>query len=295
MGGMDPRATNRMLLLVTAVLFSTGGAAIKATSLTSWQVASFRSAVAAAALAALLPAARRDWSRRVLLPACAYAATVVLFVLSTKMTTAANAIFLQSTGPLYVMLLSPWLLREPIRARDLQFGSVVALGMALFFLGREAAVPTAPDPLRGNILAAFSGATWALTLTGLRWLGRKGASAATATVVAGNLIASLATLPMALPVSAVAGKDLALLLYLGVVQIGLAYFCLTRAIPHVPAFEASVLLLLEPTLNPIWTWLVHGERPSAWALAGGALILGATFFNTWRQSRSERGLRGQTA
>lgn len=295
MGGMDPRATNRLLLLVTAVLFSTGGAAIKATSLTSWQVASFRSAIAAVALAALLPAARRDWSRRVLLAACAYAATLVLFSLSNKMTTAANAIFLQGTGPLYVMLLGPWLLREPIRARDLEFGSVVALGLVLFFLGRETAVPTAPDPLRGNILAAFSGATWALTITGLRWLGKRGASAAAATVVAGNLIASLATLPMALPVSALAGKDLALLLYLGVVQIGLAYFCLTRAIPHVPAFEASVLLLLEPTLNPIWTWLVHSERPSAWALAGGALILGATFVNTWLQSRSQRGARGQAA
>jgi lipocalin len=286
MGGMDLRTTNRLLLLATAVLFSTGGAAIKAASFTGWQVASFRSAIAAVALVALLPAARKAWSWRVLLVGCAYAATLILFVLSTKLTTAANAIFLQSAAPLYVLLLSPWLLREPIRRRDLGFALAVASGLALFFAGRETAVATAPDPLRGNLLAALSGVAWALTLMGLRWLGKGQGSAAVATVVAGNVIAALAALPLALPVASVEWKGLAVLLYLGLVQIGLAYFCLTRAIPHVPAFEASALLLLEPALNPVWTWLVHGERPSAWALSGGALILGATLFHTWRLSRA---------
>jgi drug/metabolite transporter (DMT)-like permease len=202
------------------------------------------------------------------------------------MTTAANAIFLQAAAPLYILLVSPWLLREPIGARDLGFGSVVALGLALFFVGRETAAATAPDPLHGNMLAAIAGMTWAATLMGLRWLGRGGGPAAAATVVAGNVIASLAALPMALPLPGVGWKDLAVLLYLGVVQIGVAYFCLTRAIRHVPAFEASALLLAEPALNPVWAWMVHGERPSAWALGGGALILGATLVNTWKRSRA---------
>jgi drug/metabolite transporter (DMT)-like permease len=284
---MNPRVANRLLLLAAAVMFSTGGAAIKSVSLASWQVASFRSAIAAVALIAVLPAARRAWNRRVWMVGCAYAATLLLFVLSTKSTTAANAIFLQSAAPLYLLLLSPWLLREPIRARDLVFGTAVALGLALFFVGRDVAVATAPDPLRGNVLGALSGVTWALTLIGLRWLGKGGSSGAAATVVAGNLIAALAALPMALPVPSLAWKDAAVLLYLGVVQIGLAYYCLTRAIPHVPAFEAATVLLAEPALNPVWAWLVHGERPSAWALAGGALILGAMLFSTWRQSRAE--------
>ena len=108
----------RLLLLATAILFSTGGAVIKAASLTSWQVASFRSAVAALTLLVLLPAARRGWRWRVWPVGATYAGTLVFFVLSNRLTTGANAIFLQSTGPLYMLLLSPWLLHERIRRRD---------------------------------------------------------------------------------------------------------------------------------------------------------------------------------
>jgi drug/metabolite transporter, DME family len=273
---------NRLLLVAAALLFSTGGAAIKAATLTSWQVASFRSAVAALALLAFVPEARRGWSWRMLPVAAAYAATLVMFVLATRLTTAANAIFLQSTAPLYVLLLAPWLLREPVRRRDLVYVMAVAAGMALFFLGTEQARATAPDPARGNLIAAASGLAWALTVTGLRWLGRSGeGNSAMATVAAGNLIAFLVALPLAVPVTAAAGgANLLVILYLGVVQIGLAYVCVTRAIRHVPAFEATTILLLEPVMNPIWAWLVHGEKPGPWALAGGAIILSATLVNT---------------
>ncbi len=288
MGKMSPRTVNRLLLLLTALLFSTGGAAIKATQLTSWQVAGFRSAIAAGAVVLLVPEARRGWNSRVLLVACAYASTLLCFVLANKATTAANAIYLQSAAPLYVLALSPWLLQERIRRHDALFGAVVAFGLVLFFVGHEPAVSTAPHPLRGNVLAALSGIGWALTITGLRWLGRHGSSAATATVVAGNLIAAVVALPMALPVARAGWNDVAVMLYLGIFQIGLAYFCLTRAIRHVPAFEAATLLMLEPALNPVWAWLVHGERPASLPLAGGALILGASFVNTWQQSRAGR-------
>jgi drug/metabolite transporter (DMT)-like permease len=209
----------------------------------------------------------------------------VLFVLANRMTTAANAIYLQSTGPLFVLGLGPWLLKERTRRGDLVFGGAMAIGLSLFFLGREQAVATAPDPSRGNVLAALTGLTWALTITGLRWMGRSQRDRAVATVAGGNVLAALATLPMALPLAGVGWADVLVLLYLGVFQIGLAYYCLTRAIRHVPAFEASAVLLLEPALNPVWAWIVHGERPSALALAGGAIILGATLINTWRQDR----------
>jgi drug/metabolite transporter (DMT)-like permease len=273
---------NRLLLVAAALLFSTGGAAIKAATLTSWQVASFRSAVAALALLALVPEARRGWSWRMMPVAAAYAVTLVMFVLATRLTTAANAIFLQSTAPLYVLLLAPWLLREPVRRRDLVYVMAMAAGMALFFLGTEQARATAPDPARGNLIAAASGLAWALTVTGLRWLGRSGeGNSAMATVAAGNVIAFLVALPLAVPVTAAAGgANLLVILYLGVVQIGLAYVCVTRAIRHVPAFEATTILLLEPVMNPIWAWLVHGEKPGPWALAGGAIILSATLVNT---------------
>ncbi|MGQ9634186.1 MAG: DMT family transporter [Bryobacteraceae bacterium] len=265
-----------LLLSAAAVLFSTGGAAIKATSLTSWQVASFRSGIAAAVLLLLLPQARRLGSRAVWVAAPAYAATVILFVAANKLTTAANSIFLQSTAPLYLLLAGPWLLKEPVRRSDLAFLAAAAVGLSLFFLGTERAEATAPDPARGNVVALLSGLTWALTIAGLRWHARGGSQdASLAMVAAGNLIAFGVTLPLALPISP-GGRDVTLLVFLGVFQIGLAYVCLSRGIRHATALETSLLLLLEPVLNPIWAWLVHHEKPSGWALAGGALILAAT-------------------
>ena len=276
------------MLAAAALLFATGGAAIKAATLTPWQVASFRSGVAAVFLIGALPEARRGWSWRIAPVAAAYAATLVLFVLANRLTTSANAIFLQSTAPLYVLLLGPWLLREPVRRADVVYILAVAAGMSLFFVGAEAAAVTAPEPHRGNLLAVASGLTWALTVTGLRWLGRAGeGSAAMATVAAGNLIAFAAALPLALPLAAVGVRNIGVILFLGVVQIGLAYVFVTRAIRHVPAFEATTVLLLEPALNPIWAWLVHGERPGLWAAAGGAVILTATLLNTWQARRPQ--------
>jgi drug/metabolite transporter (DMT)-like permease len=280
---------NRLLLVAAAILFSTGGAAIKAASFTGWQVASFRSAVAAAALLLVVPDARRGWSWRIAPVGAAYAATLILFVLATRLTTAANAIFLQSTAPLYLLLLGPWLLREPIRRSDIVYILAIAAGMSLFALGGERAVATAPNPHAGNVRALASGLTWALTLAGLRWLSRrKAGSAGMAAVTAGNIMAFLAALPMALPVTSAGPSGVAVILYLGIFQIGLAYWCLTRAVRHVTAFEATTMLLLEPVLNPVWAWLIHGERLGAWPLAGGAVILSATLMNTWRQSRPAR-------
>lgn len=283
---MNPRLTNRLLLLAAALLFSTGGAAIKACSLGSWQVAGFRSGVAAVAVFALLPAARRGLSWRVLPVATAYAATLILFVTATKLTTAANAIFLQSTAPLYVLALGLLLLHERVRRSDLFFAVAVGAGLGLFFAARQGTLATAPDPGRGNLLALLSGVAWALTIVGLRWLGRRSdGGGAIATVALGNVIACLISLPAALPVPAHPWTDWLLIGYLGLVQIGLAYYCLTRAIGHVPAFEATTLLLLEPALNPVWVWLIHGERPAPLALGGGALILSATLVHTWNESR----------
>ena len=268
---------HRLLILAAALLFSTGGAAIKSASLTSWQVACFRSGVAAVALLLLVPASRRLLHYRVWVAAAAYAATMILFVAANKQTTAANAIFIQSTAPLYLLLLGPWLLKEPIRRRDLAFMAVVAAGLSLFFFGAERIVATAPDPASGNLLALISGVTWAFTIAGLRWLGRKESDdLSLGMVAAGNLIAFAVCLPLALPVAHWRAPDVAVIGYLGVFQIGLAYVCISKGIRKVPAFEASGLLLIEPALNPLWAWLVHGESPSAWALAGGALILAAT-------------------
>jgi len=284
---MSTAVSSRLLLLAAALLFSTGGAAIKAADLSGWQVAAFRSGVAAAALLALAPGARRGWSWRVAPVGLAYAGTLLLFVLANKLTTAANAIFLQDTAPLYLLILGPLLLGEPVRRRDAPFVAAVLAGIALFFVGQAPATRTAPDPLRGNLLASAAGVSWALTIAGLRWLGsRPGTTAAMPAVAAGNLLVFIGCLPPALPVSALRWQDVAVIAYLGVFQIALAYECLTRGLARVPALEASLLLLLEPALNPVWAWLMHGERPGGFAVAGGALILGACLLKTWREQSS---------
>ena len=273
----------RLLVLAAAVLFSTGGAAIKATALGGWQVASFRSGVAALAVLALLPASRRRPTARIALVSIAYAATLILFVLATKTTTAANAIFLQSTAPIYVVLLGPWLLREPVRRRDVLFLLLLGGGLSLFFVAREAPQATAPAPFLGNLLALLSGLAWAFTLVGLRAIGRdesRGGPGGASAVLYGNVVACLAALPWALPVERAAPADLAVILYLGVVQIGVAYACLTAALRDVGAMEATLLLFVEPALNPIGAWLAHGERVAPPALLGGVVILAATFVKT---------------
>jgi len=274
-GVMNDVQASRFRLLAAAALFSTGGAAIKACTLSAWQVASFRSGVGALAILALASDARRRWSWKTPLVGLAYAATVLLFVLSTKMTTSANAIFLQSTAPLYLLLVGPLLLHEPLHRSDFAFMGALAAGMALFFVGADRATATASDPALGNVLAAASGLSWALTIAGLRWLGKTGESPAAATV-AGNAIACAVAAPFAFPVVDATAGDALLIAFLGVIQIGLAYAFVTKASKHVPALEATLLLLLEPVLNPIWAWAVHGETPGPWSLAGGAIILVAT-------------------
>ncbi len=269
----------RLQVLAAALLFSTGGVAIKSCGLTSWQVASFRCGVAALAILALLPRARRRWTARSVAVGVAYAATMVFYALANKATTAANSIFLQSTAPLYILLLAPLLLGERNRRRDLLLMAGMASGMALFFVGQEPASETAPNPALGNVLGAAAGLSWALTVIGLRWLGRAGGHAAVA-VTAGNCLAFVICLPMALPLAASRPADWGWVIYLGVFQIAVAYVLLTKAVETVPAFEIALLLLIDPVVTPFWAWWVHGEMPGKWSIAGGAIVLSVTVLKT---------------
>jgi drug/metabolite transporter (DMT)-like permease len=262
---------SRLLLLAAAVLWSTAGAAIKSIGLDAIQIAGGRSLVAAALLFAAVRETRARPDRRVLLVALAYAVTVVLFVVATKLTTAANAIFIQDTAPLWVLLLSPWLLGERATRGELLAVPIFGLGLGLFFVDE-----LAPGQHLGNVTALASGAAFALCIVGLRTLGPRGPAA----LAWGNVIAAAATLPVWGRGPAATGVDLALLLYLGVFQLGLAYLCFARGVAGTPAIEASLLILIEPVLNPIWTFLVAGERMGPWAIAGGAVVLFATAWRT---------------
>lgn len=278
----------RLRLVCAAALFSTAGAAIKWCQFGAWQIAAFRGLVAGVTILLLIPEARRAWSWRAVVVGFAYAGAGILFVLANKLTTAANTVFLQATNPLYILLLAPWVLHERPSRSDLVYMAVVAGGLVLLFSSAGRHFATAPDPRLGNILAEGSAVCWALSVIGYRWVARGAADARGAVASAaatGNFFVFVLALPWALPLAAGRAADWATVAYLGVFQLGVGYVFLSRAIPHVPALEASLVMLVEPVLNPIWAWLVHGETPGPRALAGGLVILGATLVKTWRDAR----------
>jgi len=249
------------------------------------------------------PAARRGFSARTWIFALLYAATLALFVSANKLTTSANAIFLQSTAPLWVLLLAPLMLGEHVERRDLFLMAAIAVGLWFCFkdaVGEQdpaARQATAPRPLLGNLLALLSGLTWGGTILGLRFLARRSAEkdeGAAASIVLGNLVCFAACVVATRffgvsffrGLEAVHLHDVMALLYLGCLQVGLAYVMLARGMRGVPALQASLLLLVEPVFNPIWTFFVHHERPGANALIGGAIILGATAAHAVLKPRS---------
>jgi drug/metabolite transporter (DMT)-like permease len=266
----------RLQLLAAAVLFSTGGAALKATRLGTWEVAGFRAVLGGLTVLALVPAARHGFSRGALAVGAVYAASGFLYVGANKATTAASMIFLQSTSPLYIAVLGHWLLHERVRRRDLVFMAALALGLALLIRGTPLPSRTAPNPWLGNVLALLCGVTVALMMVGLRWLGRAGGSGGPAAVVLGNVLIVGVAMPLAWPPPALGARDAAVLLWLGVFQIGAAYALMLAGLRHVPALQATLLMFIEPVLSPIWAFLAHGEQAGPWTIAGGAIVLAAT-------------------
>ena len=272
-------------VVAAAVLFSTGGAAIKTATLTGLQVASIRSGIAALAIALWLRG-RVDRSPRIVGVGAIYALTLVLFVTSTKLTTAASAIFLQSLAPLYIVVLAPLLLGEHFQPRDLIFLAVAAIGLVLCVGGGADASATAPDPRTGNALGVLCSVSWAFTLMGLRWIERKQPGSGMSAVVIGNLIAFLAGLPALIPLPTASATDWATLTYLGGVQIGLASVLLTGAVGQLPTLHVSLLLVIEPVLNPMWTWIVRGEEPGGRTVVGGAIIISAAAVHALYDART---------
>ncbi|AMY08576.1 carboxylate/amino acid/amine transporter [Luteitalea pratensis] len=280
--------SGRLQVLLAAMLFSTAGVVVKATVLTSWQIAGFRSAVAAVflLLVARFPL-RPTW--RTLSVGLFIAVTFITFIVANKQTTAAHAVFLQAAAPLYLVLLGPWLLAERVHARDIPFLCVVFVGLGLLFAGTVTPSATAPNPAFGNIIGAVSGVTWALVLAGVRLISRaEGLKGAMAATFYGNVFAFLLCAPVAFPVRAAGPIDWAVIAYLGCFQLALAYVLLTRGIGKLPALEAALLLLLEPALNPLWTFLVHGETPGIVGSIGGGLVLVATTARALRPQGVER-------
>jgi drug/metabolite transporter, DME family len=266
---MQARRQGILLIAAAALLWSTGGIGIKAVAEPPLKVTFYRSLFAAISLMVFLPRknwAAKRWSSTPMFIAAivSYAACLTTFVVATKWTTAANAIFLQYAGAIWVLLLSPIVVHEPFRGRDAVAIGAALGGMALFFVGRFET-----RGMAGNLMALLSSFFFAALILLLR----REHDAAQATVTWGNVLTALAVTPFI--DFALTPVELVVLIFLGAFQIALAYFLFTKGLAYVTATQASITGMLEPICNPIWVLLFLGERPSTFAIAGAVVVLAA--------------------
>lgn len=258
-----------LLVLGAALLWSTGGLFIKANNLTPFELSFGRSLCAAATVALLTRRERFGVNLVTAAASVIYAALLLLFVIATKLTTSANAIFLQYTAPIYLLIFEPLIYRARYRWQDFVVVACCIVGMALFFVGK-----LRPQDVQGNVAALGSGLCFAAFYLLLRHPQARQVNRASA-VIYGNLLLAGVTLP-----AFIAGADkltvpnVAVVAYLGVVQIGIAYTLLTLGVARgVKSLDAGIIGYIEPVLNPVWVFLFLGERPARWALVGGAIII----------------------
>ncbi|HMG75929.1 MAG TPA: DMT family transporter [Pyrinomonadaceae bacterium] len=265
-----PVVSPLLLVLGAAILWSTGGLFIKATTLSAFELSFGRSLLAAITIAIVTRHEGFGLNRVSAIAAVLYAALLILFVLATKLTTAANAIFLQYTAPVYVLILEPIFYKEKFRRRDLVTVTVCVAGMSLFFVGK-----LRPQDLEGNLVALASGVCFALYFLLLRHSKAREVNRASSAIY-GNLLAVLICAPAFWGATrrGISPTDFACIAYLGIIQIGVAYILFTSAMARgLRSLDASIVGYIEPVLNPVWVFLFLGERPSNWALLGGAIII----------------------
>jgi DME family drug/metabolite transporter len=271
-------------VVVAVLLWSTGGLFIKWGTLSDAELSGARSLFAAATVMVLT---RREGFRLNLVTAIAavfYAALLYLFVRATLMTTAANAIFLQYTAPVYILLAEPFFFKEKYRAADFVVVAFCLVGMSLFFVGQ-----LRPEDVEGNLNALGSGACFAVFFLLLRHPRAREVNRASS-VIYGNLLLALVMLPAVIKgLEHFTQTNILIAAYLGVVQIGVAYTLLTLGIARgVKSLDAGIIGYIEPVLNPVWVFLFLGERPAKWALVGGAIIIVSVIYHILIEPSNKR-------
>jgi len=265
-----------LLILAAVLLWSTGGLFIKWTTLNAFEVTFYRSLFGALTVAYFTR--KEGWGINgiTVVTSILYAVLLLFFVIATKKTTAANAIFLQYTSPVYMLIFEPIIFKERFRPFDLVTVLICVSGMSLFFVGQLNA-----SDISGNLFALASGLFMGLYFVFLRLPGSQEVNRA-ASVIYGNLILVLVTAPFGFAsLPNLTAKDLIAVSFLGIIQIGISYTLFTLGIARgARATEAGIVGYIEPLLNPVWVFLLLGERPSQWAILGGLIIVAAVILHT---------------
>ena len=269
-----------LYLLITAILWSTGGLLIQSIDAHPFAIAGGRSIIAGLLLWAFLKKPHFTFSKAQVSGALLYALTVILFVLANKLTSAANAILLQYTGPIWVALFSGIFLKEKVTKIDWLTILVVIAGMCLFFMD-----DLSSDGMLGNVIAILAGMAFAGLAISLRM--QKDGSPLESLLL-GNIVTGIfgfAWLYQSLPMNQ---ESVIGLLLLGIVQLGIPYILYAKAIQHVTALESILIPVLEPLLNPLWVFLASGIIPGTGAFIGGAIVLVAIIGRSIIQIMSKR-------
>ena len=252
------------LLILTSILWSFAGVFIKFISWNGFAIAGIRGLIASLVMLIVIKRPHLPRNGFQFAAILSYVGLVVLMVLSTKLTTAANAILLQYTAPIYSAILGYFLLKEPVSRHDVIVIVLVLAGLALFLYDGLAG-----GRMAGNILALLSGVCYGAMNVFMRKCGKL---APADNVFWGNLLAFALMLPF-MDHPELSRWNIGMILFMGVFQLGLAYVLYVIAIPYVPALEATIITVLEPILNPMWVMLFYGEKPSILTLLGGAIVL----------------------
>lgn len=276
MDSLSERRKSILFIILAATLWSTGGLMIKAISWQPLAILSGRSIFSSIVLFLYVRRIHIKWTRWKILASASHILTASLFIMATKLTTAANAIFLQYTAPVYIVILAAWFLHERPTRMDWISMVVIFSGMLLFF-GDKLSL----NGFLGNFLAVLSGITLALLTVSMR--AQKDGSPVESILIA-NIFTAIVGFPLVMKESWAATNWL-IILYLGVFQIGFAFLFFSVAIKHVPALEATLISTLEPVLNPVWVFFFIGEKPGLFAMVGGAIVLGGVALNALSSAR----------
>lgn len=273
----------QFFVLLAVLIWSTGGLFIKLTTLDAFQITFFRSFLAAVTVIILTRRQGLRINGLGILTSIFYAALLFLFVWATKKTTAANAIFLQYTAPIYILILAPFLIREKFHLSDLLTVILCIGGMSLFFVGQLNL-----EDYQGNIAALFSGVFLGLYILLLRHPKAKETNSAIA-VIYGNFLLAALTIPSGISaIGVITLRDLFFVSFLGIVQIGFSYVLFIKGVTGgTRPLDASIIGFFEPILNPLWVFIFYHERPSNWALLGGSIIVATVVVHSLAGQKSE--------
>lgn len=272
MKNLSDHSKGMFAVFITALLWSSGGLLIKLITLTPMQLSFFRCLIAAIVFGIIFGKKVLKVNKLAILNAVFYATVLTSFVIATKTTTAANAIFLQSTAPIYVLIFEPIISKTKWEKINIITIAVCFLGMILFFTGE-----LAPGHFEGNIVALLSGAAFAAFFLGMKKNEKEYQQSA---IFYGNIIVALICIPFILELEKLSFSDLWMVSFLGVFQIAVAYAIFTYGIKRILAVEASIISMFEPVLNPFWVFIGYGEVPTIYAIIGGIIIISAISVRT---------------